>query len=90
MDTLKVAIADDNENMLESLEKVIAQEDDFDVVGTATNGEEGLEILRQRKDVSLAFVDMVMPKLGGVDVLKQMKKEAPQHIHMTDLAMFLR
>ena len=39
MEALKVAIADDNENMLKVLGQVIGQEQDLSVVGTATNGE---------------------------------------------------
>lgn len=37
MEALKVAIADDNENMLKVLGQVIGQEQDLSVVGTATN-----------------------------------------------------
>ena len=38
MEALKVAIADDNENMLKVLGPVIGQEQDLSVVRTATNG----------------------------------------------------
>lgn len=70
-----ILIIDDSALMRRVLSDIINKTEQYQVAATATNGEEGLEILRQRKDVSLAFVDMVMPKLGGVDVLKQMKKE---------------
>ena len=45
MEALKVAIADDNENMLKVLGQVIGQEQDLSVVGTATNGEDTFHIL---------------------------------------------
>lgn len=45
MEALKVAIADDNENMLKVLGQVIGQEQDLSVVGTATNGEDTFHII---------------------------------------------
>ncbi|MFA5354940.1 MAG: sigma-54 dependent transcriptional regulator [Thermodesulfovibrionales bacterium] len=39
-------------------------------VTTAENGERGIELLTQEK-FAVYFVDLVMPRLGGLDVLKQ-------------------
>ena len=40
MGCLKIAIADDNENMLRALGQVINGESDMNLVGTATNGKD--------------------------------------------------
>lgn len=74
MDTLKVAIADDNENMLEVLGKVIAQEDDFDVVGTATNGEDTFNIIKE-KEPDVVLLDIIMPQLDGLMVMEKVKRD---------------
>jgi RNA polymerase primary sigma factor len=49
MEALKVAIADDNENMLKVLGQVIGQEQDLSVVGTATNGEDTFHIIKEKE-----------------------------------------
>ena len=48
MEALKVAIADDNENMLKVLGQVIGQEQDLSVVGTATKEKIHFTSLRRK------------------------------------------
>ena len=47
MNSLKVVIADDNEKMVDVIKEVINDEPDMEVVGTAANGEEKININRQ-------------------------------------------
>ncbi|WP_100656641.1 response regulator [Alteromonas flava] len=44
-------------------------------VFTADNGEQALEILEQRP-ISLLFLDLTMPFMDGVEVLKQIKQKS--------------
>ena len=44
MNSLKVVIADDNEKMVDVIKEVINDEPDMEVVGTAANGEETINI----------------------------------------------
>jgi signal transduction histidine kinase len=45
---------------------------------TATNGQEALEIYRQRGDeINLVLSDMVMPKMGAVELYQALKAENP-------------
>lgn len=70
MDTLKVAIADDNANMLDVMSKVINEEDDMTVVGTATNGDDIIkEIKKNNPDVVL--LDIIMPQFDGLTVMEK-------------------
>jgi len=41
---------------------------------TAKNGEEGVAIAKKEKP-DLIFLDIIMPKVNGLDVLKQLKSE---------------
>ena len=61
MEALKVAIADDNENMLKVLGQVIGQEQDLSVVGTATNGEDTFHIIKE-KEPDVVLLDIIMPQ----------------------------
>lgn len=43
-------------------------------VGTAIDGEEGLEVMR-RMNPDLVLLDVIMPKMGGFEVLEEMSKD---------------
>ena len=44
MNPLKIVIADDNKRMVEVIKEVINGEPQLDVVGTATNGEDTVDV----------------------------------------------
>lgn len=68
-------IIDDNEAM-RALLRVILRNDEYEVVGEAGNGEQGLEMaLRLRPDV--ICLDVIMPKMGGLDLLPQLRAQLP-------------
>jgi two-component system alkaline phosphatase synthesis response regulator PhoP len=52
----------------------------FDVT-LAHDGREALEILNRRDDLSLVLLDVMMPYLGGLDVLEQMRAD-PRWLHL--------
>ena len=49
MEHLNVAIADDNERILDMLEEVINMDKDLKVVGKAKNGEEMCQIIKNKE-----------------------------------------
>ncbi len=54
-------------------------EDKYETI-TACDGEEAIQILEERsKDILLMFLDLVMPKKNGIEVLEYMSKK-----HLTD------
>lgn len=55
MGCLKIAIADDNENMLRALGQVINGESDMNLVGTATNGKDTYDIIHFLRREMLDF-----------------------------------
>lgn len=45
----------------------------------ADNGEDGLDlVLRHRGEKPLVFLDLTMPRLGGLEVLRRLRKAAPE------------
>src|SRR3989338_429077 len=65
----QVLVADDEEGVRESLNLILG--DHYDVT-LATDGQEALTFL-QARPFAVAFMDIKMPKLDGIDVLKQIK-----------------
>lgn len=68
----KILIADDDKDIVESLEKRLLREE-YDVV-TAYDGEEALlKVENEKPDIIL--LDLLMPKLNGFEVLKQVREK---------------
>lgn len=67
----RALVVDDND-MDRRLMRAVLSRLDFPV-GEAADGAEGLEALAQHTDVSLVLLDLKMPRLGGLDVLRKMR-----------------
>ena len=53
MERTKIAIADDNQSILEALKNVIDEEDDMRIVGTADNGADTVKMIHESQTVLL-------------------------------------
>ena len=62
MNHLSVAIADDNQKILDLLEKVIGTDQELALVGKAKNGEEMCRIIKE-KNPDVVLLDLIMPKM---------------------------
>lgn len=49
MEKLNIAIADDNERMVQLLDQIVSSDEELQVVGKAGNGEDLIEIIREKK-----------------------------------------
>ena len=63
-------IIDDEAGVRESLRQILKP---FFEVHTAANGEEALQCLR-RESIDLVTLDLKMPKMSGIEVLREIKK----------------
>ncbi len=74
MSHLDVAIADDNDKILDLLEEIISMDSELSVVGKAKNGEEVCQIIK-RKQPDVVLLDLIMPKMDGLSVMEQVNKD---------------
>lgn len=74
MEKLNVAIADDNEKMVEILGQMIEEDKDLELVGKAHDGEEICEIIREKKP-DVVVLDIIMPKLDGLSVMEEITRD---------------
>ena len=72
--TVRIILADDHRIILEGLEQLFRREKDFEVIGTATNGEDALAAVRSKKP-DVLVLDINMPKGNGLWVLKSVHTE---------------
>jgi two-component system, sensor histidine kinase and response regulator len=70
----RILIIDDEEIVLKSSSRIL-RTTDYDIV-TASSGMDGLEKARAQK-FDIVITDLKMPQLGGMDILKTLKKEQP-------------
>lgn len=74
MDQVNVAIADDNERMLELLEHIIASDKELSLAGKANNGEDVYRIIKT-KEPDVVLLDLIMPKVDGLSVMDMVNKD---------------
>ena len=74
MEKLNVAVADDNEKMVEVLGRMIEEDHDLKLVGKAHNGEEICNIIRE-KEPDVVLLDLIMPKLDGLSVMEKINAD---------------
>ncbi|MCD9032134.1 response regulator transcription factor [Luteimonas sp. Y-2-2-4F] len=76
MPRVRVLVADDHTLVRESLVGVLEAEGDIEVVAQAADGLEALQQAQaHRPDV--AVVDLSMPRLGGIEVVRRLRETAP-------------
>jgi len=74
---MKILVVDDEALINQYVVQCIRDTDsNVQIVGTATSGEKALRILRETP-VDLAFVDITMPKMDGLELLRTIKTEYP-------------
>jgi DNA-binding NarL/FixJ family response regulator len=73
---IKILIGDDQEYLREGIQRILVDQPDIEVVGTAKNGTETLRMaLDLRPDAVL--LDIHMPDMNGIDVAQHIREKAP-------------
>ena len=74
MEKLNIAIADDNERIVDLLDHIISSDEELTVVGKAGNGEELYEIIKD-KEPDVVLLDVIMPKVDGLTVMERINQD---------------
>jgi DNA-binding response OmpR family regulator len=72
---MKILVVDDDAHILK-LYKLELEEDDYEVV-TASNGQEAMEQF-EKEEPDLVTLDILMPDIDGISLLRQMKEKKPR------------
>lgn len=72
--TINVLIVDDSQNLCGMLSDYFETQEDIQVVGIAHNGEDAIELIKQ-KEPDVVLLDVVMPILDGLGVLEKIQEE---------------
>ena len=75
-DKLTILIADDHPLLREALRHALESEKDVDVIAEAGEGEEAVRLASELKP-DVVVMDIVMPKLNGIEATKKIKEIAP-------------
>lgn len=70
--TMKVMVVDDSTTFRLHVSRMLAQYR-FPIL-TANNGEEAVELLRQNPDIALILTDCHMPKMDGLELVRQIRR----------------
>ena len=76
MKKISLLIADDHEVVRAGLSTIFGFQNDFDVVGSAVNGEEAVRLAKRLKP-DVVIMDLVMPVKDGVDATREIVATVP-------------
>ena len=74
---IRVLLADDHEIVRDGLKRILAATTDVRVAGEAASGDEALALVKAN-DYDVALLDMSMPGLAGIDLIKRVRIEKPK------------
>jgi DNA-binding NarL/FixJ family response regulator len=77
MKVINILVADDHPIVRHGIRQVLAAADDMRVAEEAANGRELLDRART-VDHDLILLDLSMPEMSGLDVIKQLRRERPK------------
>lgn len=73
---IRILIVDDHNIVHQGLTFVLDKSHKMEIAASCTNGTDAMNWLR-RNDCDVALVDIAMPGMNGIDLLKQIRKEKP-------------
>ncbi|HEU0188863.1 MAG TPA: response regulator transcription factor [Gallionella sp.] len=74
---IRILIVDDHNIVHQGLAFILEKSHKMKIVASCSNGADALEWLREN-DCDVALVDIAMPGMSGIDLLKHIQKEKPQ------------
>ena len=78
MEPIRILIADDHTLVREGIRRMLEEEEDFEIVAEASNGEEVLKKVRTSKP-NVILMDVAMPVIDGFEATRRLVKQAKSH-----------
>lgn len=75
--SIRLVIADDHQLMLDGLRAMLSESEKVEIVGTAKNGKELLELL-DNTPADVIMLDINMPQMDGIQATSQIKEKFPE------------
>lgn len=72
-----IILAEDHHLVRQGFKLVLSSETDFKLVGEAADGLEAVRLVEKQKPTIL-LLDLMIPRLHGLDVTRQVRKESPE------------
>ncbi len=73
----KIIIADDHDIIRKGIKSILEAHSEYEIVGEAKNGEEAKNLTGQLKP-DILLLDITMPKISGLDIIKQVHRLSPE------------
>ncbi len=83
---IRVLLADDHPTLRAGLARMLADQNDIEVVGEAADGQEAVELAEQLNP-DVIIMDIVMPRLNGLEATARITSKLP-HIQIIGLSMY--
>ena len=72
-----VLIVDDNAQVRAFMREIVAEASDLQVVGEAVDGAEAMQLVQALRP-AIVLLDLIMPQVNGLEVLRWIKVEHPE------------
>src|SRR5690554_1419153 len=79
--TVTILLADDHPLIRQGLLRLLEAESDLQVVGEASDGLQAVQLAEALKP-DVLVLDLMMPGLNGLEVLRQVKKRSPATVNL--------
>jgi len=73
---IRVLVVDDHQIVRDGLRRILSAHAEFEVAGEAADGDAALALVRAH-DYDVALLDMSMPGLSGIDLIRRIRLEKP-------------
>jgi len=71
---IRVLIVDDQQLVRDGIKALLEIKDDFSIIGTAANGQEAIDILKNTP-TDIILMDIRMPGMGGIEATREIRKK---------------
>jgi two-component system nitrate/nitrite response regulator NarL len=72
--TIRIVIADDHAIFRDGLKRLLATQDDFRIIGEASDGKEAVALATSLKP-DILLLDLAMPRVPGMEVLRELAQQ---------------